>query len=445
MLVPHLLQDLRYTLRSLRRNSGFAVFAILIAGLGVGASSTVFSVVNTLLLRPLPFEKPSELVWIANRDLPDLSGQTTQVGYLLDLRERTQTMSAVAAYFAFYGVGDNLLSGRGEPERLSGVPVSENFFDVLGVKPMLGRSFDAKESAWNGPKAVMLGYGLWERRFNRDPAIVGTSLVINDEPHTVVGVLPAVVRLRHHLRAGQPLRSLLPVSAQPRDQSLGQHPGDDRPAEARRDRGARARRSPRARAADEPRASGAQRLRGPRHAVVGARQRRHPACRLRPRRRRGDGHADRLRQPVEPAAGTDGGTTERDRDPHGARCRTEAAGGPDAHRRPRPVVERRRPRPGARGRRYSPPCPARWQSASRCCTTCASTRPRSCSPCRHADHGRRLRPDAGAAGVGRRHDQRPAETRAAVPPKAAIGPSCATRWSCRRSRSRASCWWAPGS
>ena len=175
----------------MRRNAGFAVFAILIAGLGVGASATVFSVVNTLLLRPLPFEKPSELVWIANRDLPDLSGQTTQVGYLLDLRERTQTLSAVAGYFAFYGVGDNLLSGRGEPERLSGVPVSENFFDVLGVKPLLGRAFNAQESAWNGPKAVMLGYALWERRFNRDPTIVGTSLVINDASHTVVGVLPA--------------------------------------------------------------------------------------------------------------------------------------------------------------------------------------------------------------------------------------------------------------
>ena len=175
----------------MRRNAGFAVFAILIAGLGVGASATVFSVVNTLLLRPLPFEKPSELVWIANRDLPDLSGQTTQVGYLLDLRERTQTLSAVAGYFAFYGVGDNLLSGRGEPERLSGVPVSENFFDVLGVKPLLGRAFTAQESAWNGPKVVMLGYALWERRFNRDPTIVGTSLVINDAPHTVVGVLPA--------------------------------------------------------------------------------------------------------------------------------------------------------------------------------------------------------------------------------------------------------------
>jgi predicted permease len=190
MVFPHLLQDLRYSFRTLRRNAGFAVFAILIAGLGVGASATVFSVVNTLILRPLPFEKSSELVWIANRDLPDLSGQTTQVGYLLDLREKTQTLSAVAGYFAFYGVNDNLLSGRGEPERLSGVPVSENFFDVLGVKPLLGRAFNTQESAWNGPKSVMLGYALWERRFNRDPTIVGTSLVINGTPHTVVGVLP---------------------------------------------------------------------------------------------------------------------------------------------------------------------------------------------------------------------------------------------------------------
>jgi predicted permease len=191
MVFPHLLQDLRYTLRTLRRDRGFAIFAILIAGLGIGASATVFSVVNTLLLRPLPFVRPAELVWIANRDVPGLSGQTTQVGYLLDLREKTKTMSAVAGYFAFYGVGDNLLTGRGEPERLSGVPVSENFFDVLGVKPLLGRTFNAQESAWQGPKAVMLAHTVWERRFNRDAGIVGSSITINDEPHLVVGVLPA--------------------------------------------------------------------------------------------------------------------------------------------------------------------------------------------------------------------------------------------------------------
>jgi predicted permease len=191
MALTDLLQDLRYTVRTLRRDLGFAVFAILIAGLGIGASVTVFSVVHTLVLRPLPFTDPGQLVWIANRDTSGLSGQTTQVGHMLDLRERTQSLSAIAGYFAFYGVGDNLLSGRGDPERLSGVPVSENFFDVLGVKPELGRAFNAQESAWNGPKAVMLGHGLWRRRFNSDPSIVGTALTLNDEPHTVVGVLPS--------------------------------------------------------------------------------------------------------------------------------------------------------------------------------------------------------------------------------------------------------------
>ena len=190
MPIASLIQDLRYTFRTLRRDAGFAMFAIAIAGLGIGASSTVFSVVNALLLRPLPFADPGSLVWIANHDTRGLSGQTTQVGHMVDLRERTQSMSAVAGYFAFYGVGDNLLSGRGEPERLSGVPVSDNFFDILGVHPQLGRTFTSDECKWNGPKAVILSHGLWTRRFNADPAIVGTSLTLNDEPHTVVGVLP---------------------------------------------------------------------------------------------------------------------------------------------------------------------------------------------------------------------------------------------------------------
>jgi len=109
---------------------------------------------------------------------------------MLDLRERTQSLSAVAGFFAFYGVGDNLLSGKGEPERLSGVPVSDNFFDVLGVRPALGRTFNSEECTWNGPKAVILAHGLWERRFNSDASIVGTALTINNEPHAVIGVLP---------------------------------------------------------------------------------------------------------------------------------------------------------------------------------------------------------------------------------------------------------------
>src|SRR5688500_17418247 len=139
MGIDTLVQDLRYTFRTLRRDAGFTTFVILIAGLGIGASSTVFSVVNTLLLRPLPFAGPEQLAWITTGDTAGLSGQTTQVGHMLDLRERTQSFSAIAGYFAFYGVGDNLLSSTGEPERLSGVPVSDNFFQVLGIQPQMGR------------------------------------------------------------------------------------------------------------------------------------------------------------------------------------------------------------------------------------------------------------------------------------------------------------------
>jgi len=186
-----ILQDLRYTLRTLRRDAAFATFAILIVGLGVGASSTVFSIVNAILIRPLPFRDPDRLVWIVNHEEnSDLSGQTTQVGHFLDLREQNQSFSDLAAYFAFYGVGDNKLTGQGEPERLSGVPVSANFFQLLGVRPRLGRLFTPEECKWNGPKVVLLGHGLWVRRFASDPGIVGRALTLNDEPVTVVGVLP---------------------------------------------------------------------------------------------------------------------------------------------------------------------------------------------------------------------------------------------------------------
>ncbi|MGE3276822.1 MAG: ABC transporter permease [Vicinamibacterales bacterium] len=181
----------RHAARALRRDAGFTAFAILIIGLGIGASTTVFSVVNTLLLRPLPFAEPQRLVWIANHDLPGLSGQTTQVGYMLDLREQAESLEALAGYFAFYGVGDNVITGRGEPERVSGVPVSANFFDVLGVRPALGRTFTEEEAQFNGPRAVLLTHDLWMRRFNGDPGVVGASLVINEQPHTVTGVLPA--------------------------------------------------------------------------------------------------------------------------------------------------------------------------------------------------------------------------------------------------------------
>src|SRR5437879_3380759 len=191
-MLDSILQDLRYAFRALKRDAGFATFAILVVGLGVGASSTVFSIVNAVLIRPLPFRDPGRLVWIFNHEEnTDLSGQTTQVGHFLDLRRENQSFSDLAAYFAFYGVGDNKLTGQGEPERLSGVPVSANFFQLLGVQPQLGRLFTAEECKWNGPKVVLLSHGLWVRRFASDPAIVGRALTLNDAPVTVVGVMPA--------------------------------------------------------------------------------------------------------------------------------------------------------------------------------------------------------------------------------------------------------------
>jgi hypothetical protein len=188
-----LLQDLRYAGRSLRRDAGFFFAAVLIMGLGIGASATIFSVVHTLLIRPLPFRDPGRLAWIANHEdaTGDLSAKTTQVDHFLDLREKNQSFTDMAAYFAFYGVGDAKLIGDGEPERLTSVPVSQNFFPLLGVEPQIGRQFSNEECKWNGPKAVMLSDGLWRRKFGADPLIVGRALPFDGGPATVVGVLPA--------------------------------------------------------------------------------------------------------------------------------------------------------------------------------------------------------------------------------------------------------------
>ncbi len=192
-LLETLLQDLRYTERTLRRDSAFAIFAILIVGLGIGASCTIFSVINTLLLRPLPFRDPSALVWIKNNpdvDANDLSGQTTQVGHMLDLRERSTSFSEIGAYFAFYGIGDSTLLAQGEPERLTNVPVTQNFFSMLGVEPALGRQFTAEEASDKGPHVVMLSHNLWQRRFASDPYVVGRTINLDGELNTIVGVLP---------------------------------------------------------------------------------------------------------------------------------------------------------------------------------------------------------------------------------------------------------------
>jgi predicted permease len=189
----NLRRDVRYAVRTLLRDAGFAAFAILIVGLGVGASCTIFSVVNTILLRPLPFRDPGRLVWIANHqdETNDMSGKTSQTDYLLDMRARSQSYEDLAAYFAFYGLGDAKMIGDGQPERLTSVPVTQNFFPLLGVEPQIGRQFSPEECKQNGPRVTMLSDGLWRRKFAADPNIVGRALSFDGGPVTVVGVLPA--------------------------------------------------------------------------------------------------------------------------------------------------------------------------------------------------------------------------------------------------------------
>jgi predicted permease len=214
--------DLRYTFRTLRREAGFTAFAILIVGLGIGATSTIFSVASALLVRPLLFRDPHDLVWITNGGKDgDMSGQTTQVGYLLDLQAHNKSFSDLASYFAFYGTGDSKLTGNGEPERVSMVRVAQNFFPALGVQPFLGRQFTEAESKWHGPAAVMLSYRIWQRRFASNPAIVGSKMTIDDQPFTVAGVLPESFDFASVFAPGAPVDLYAPFPLAPETNRWG--------------------------------------------------------------------------------------------------------------------------------------------------------------------------------------------------------------------------------
>jgi len=189
--VLNVAHDIRNALRSLRFDRSAAVFSIAIVGLGIGASATVFSICQALLLRPLPFEEPDRLVWIANGTSENLSAQTVQVVNLVEFREQSRSLEGVAGFFQFYAPGDVRLTGSGEPERLTGVPVTQTFFPLLGVRPHAGRFFDESESRFNAPGTAVLDYRFWQRRFAGDRGIVGKSIVLDGKPVTVIGVLPA--------------------------------------------------------------------------------------------------------------------------------------------------------------------------------------------------------------------------------------------------------------
>jgi predicted permease len=190
MRMERLTQDVRYALRTLGRDRAFTFVAVLILALGIGANVVVFSVVNTILLRPLPFYQPQNLVWIAPvPGTEGLSGYAYSVDALEDLQRMNRSYVDVTAYNNFTTADNLKLTGHGEPQPVTGIPVAGNFFDVLGVTPELGRVFTADETR-SGGSAVLLSHAFWNRQFGGDRSLVGKTIRLDGSPLTVVGVMP---------------------------------------------------------------------------------------------------------------------------------------------------------------------------------------------------------------------------------------------------------------
>jgi len=186
------LQDARYAFRTLGRDPGFAAISIVILALAIGANIAVFSVVNTLLLRPLPFPDSRELVWIAPPPTScGISCATYSAEAYEEFRAQSRAYQDVSGYEAFTTPDNLRLTGRGEPVPATSIEVIGNFFQVLGVQPALGRVFTADEVRGGSHPVAVLANAYWRRQFAADPAIVGKALDLNGTPVTVVGVLPA--------------------------------------------------------------------------------------------------------------------------------------------------------------------------------------------------------------------------------------------------------------
>jgi predicted permease len=186
-----LLQDLRFTFRTLGRDRGFTAIAVVILGLGIGANIAVFSVVNTLLLRPLPLRNPQQLVRILSKNT---SGGESSMTYSSDatqeFQRRNRSFQSVSGYYAFSGPDNLKLKGNGQPLPVTGLIVGGNFFQTLGIEPSLGRLFTAEECLHNSRPVVLLSHAFWKRQYAGDRGIVGQSIDLNGTPVTVIGVLP---------------------------------------------------------------------------------------------------------------------------------------------------------------------------------------------------------------------------------------------------------------
>jgi len=183
-----LLQDLRYGIRTLAKNPGFTIVAVFTLALGIGANTAIFSVVDAVLLRPLPYPEPARLFTVY-QTLPENPAQNTGVSYpnYVDWTQQNEAFESIAA------VRGNVLalSGQGEPTYIQAGSVTSNYFDVLRVKPLLGRTLQSSDDALDANPVVVMSESLWRARFGADPALVGRTVTLDQHPITVVGILPA--------------------------------------------------------------------------------------------------------------------------------------------------------------------------------------------------------------------------------------------------------------
>jgi putative ABC transport system permease protein len=215
--MDNLLKDLRYGLRMLIKNPGFTVVAVIALTLGIGANSAIFSVVNAVLLRPLPYDDPDKLMIMSERS-PQLEGMSISYPNFLDWREQNQVFEHIAV---FRRQSYNL-TGSGEPERLTGGIVSADMFPALKATPIMGRTFTNDEDKPGGALVTVLSYGLWQRRFGADPSIVGQSLTLNGKPYTVIGVMPQGFLFPSRVELWIPVGH---EYSSPNWQNRGNHPG----------------------------------------------------------------------------------------------------------------------------------------------------------------------------------------------------------------------------
>jgi putative ABC transport system permease protein len=184
----NLWQDIRYAARTLRRSPGFMATAILALALGIGANTAIFTVINTVLLQPLSFPEPDRLITLL-RHYPDGNGGGTSIPKFTVWHQHAEVFQYSTA-FDFAGPGINLTGGD-RPEQVKGIHASSDYFGVFGAPVALGRTYTAEEDRPGGPKVAVISNGLWRNRYGGEPEIIGKTILLGDEPYTVIGVLGA--------------------------------------------------------------------------------------------------------------------------------------------------------------------------------------------------------------------------------------------------------------